>query len=605
MSAELSYTIDEVYELYRPPLKGLEQDGRGVILLNVAAEITNYLYGAVSRPSPTPNLTLMTLAVSDIWRLVPPQGGNEAEGQLIAAGAVLAATAVLPDEDDPDAGDQDLKALILKEAHQKVAGMLGTNERFQPWWQAAQEIGRAANFSLATDAARARRLWDALLWFVALDTEVLDIDPGRLGTAELRNIRSKVSETQLAGGKQIGEELTAATTSPPIPTVDTFELVTEVQGVGPTDGDSFMRRQVSDEDFAPLEDDMEDLEVALAEEKVVPPKGVRVWFGTNRTFRTTASNDIVFGTTMAESVTYGHCWVDVPEVPDASKEGWRRFLKWLTKSTGKKRGSKRGQTTIFKAPDEFVRALRDDVSAGATSCLIYVHGYNNSFDDAAIDIAEMAVAVKHRGPTAMFSWASKNRTLKYLADRKTVARSVQHFLAFLRTVHQGAGELPLDVMIHSLGNELFLRALEASIDTNEGFPFLRNLYFGAPDLAQQDLLKNAERVRACARKRTLYLASFDTPLRASQILSGEPRAGELPAVLDAESFDTIDASYADSSPFGHGYIMNSLGLRSDIWAVQFGKDNPDDRPNIELVNRDVVSAAGRQKGTYWAFGRGQ
>jgi len=51
--------------------------------------------------------------------------------------------------------------------------------------------------------------------------------------------------------------------------------------------------------------------------------------------------------------------------------------------------------------------------------LIYVHGYNQTFEMAAIDAARLSHGARFRGETMMFSWPSKAKLLDYGYDRES------------------------------------------------------------------------------------------------------------------------------------------------------------------------------------------
>jgi esterase/lipase superfamily enzyme len=60
-----------------------------------------------------------------------------------------------------------------------------------------------------------------------------------------------------------------------------------------------------------------------------------------------------------------------------------------------------------------------DPSAGGHDVLVYVHGYNTSFETAALDAARLSDGVKFVGDTMVFSWPSRASLLDYGYDRES------------------------------------------------------------------------------------------------------------------------------------------------------------------------------------------
>ena len=51
--------------------------------------------------------------------------------------------------------------------------------------------------------------------------------------------------------------------------------------------------------------------------------------------------------------------------------------------------------------------------------LIYVHGFKQTFETAALDAAHLADGIKFRGQTMVFSWPSKAGLFDYAYDRES------------------------------------------------------------------------------------------------------------------------------------------------------------------------------------------
>ena len=58
-------------------------------------------------------------------------------------------------------------------------------------------------------------------------------------------------------------------------------------------------------------------------------------------------------------------------------------------------------------------------AAGMRDVLLYVHGFNQTFEMAALDAARLSDGIRFRGETMVFSWPSKAKLFDYGYDRES------------------------------------------------------------------------------------------------------------------------------------------------------------------------------------------
>ena len=145
-----------------------------------------------------------------------------------------------------------------------------------------------------------------------------------------------------------------------------------------------------------------------------------VWFGTNR--KPTADGTGFTGE-RNHSVTRGRADVFIPEAHRFGETG----TSWLTKlkrfDFRDDRLRLRALATLQRAAffDEVRQALDAARTAdGAAHALFFLHGYNVTFEDAAIRAAQMDCDLKVPGATAFFSWPSKGSLEGYPADEASI-----------------------------------------------------------------------------------------------------------------------------------------------------------------------------------------
>lgn len=76
--------------------------------------------------------------------------------------------------------------------------------------------------------------------------------------------------------------------------------------------------------------------------------------------------------------------------------------------------------------------------------LVFVHGYNNSFNDAIKKAAQIKVDMPWDGPSIAFSWPSYGDVVDYLGDEAMYGRSLPAFLQLLNVLQVGSPVRPLN-----------------------------------------------------------------------------------------------------------------------------------------------------------------
>ena len=101
--------------------------------------------------------------------------------------------------------------------------------------------------------------------------------------------------------------------------------------------------------------------------------------------------------------------------------------------------------TMNEPADAFARAaLGKDV-------LLYIHGYRETFESAAVSAAELADGVGFRGTPGLFSWPSAGATLDYAYDRESAMWSRDALENLLLTMAQSSSGGRVHIVAHSMG----------------------------------------------------------------------------------------------------------------------------------------------------------
>ena len=249
--------------------------------------------------------------------------------------------------------------------------------------------------------------------------------------------------------------------------------------------------------------------------------------------------------------------------------------------------------------DAFVTILKDSLAAADLhDVLIFVHGYNVTFEDAARRAGQLAVDLKFAGRTLLYSWASAADTRKYTVDESTIDWSRDHFETFLQLALGEIGAGKVHIIAHSMGNRAVINTLErvASWQLPAAAAKLGQVIFAAPDVDRDRFVQLAAKFKGCASRVTLYASSRDVALLASKFVHGYPRAGEAGEALTiVEGVDTIDASLVDTSLVGlrHSYFGEKRSILNDMFNLIVQQLAPDQRFDLQ--------AAGDALRKYWNY----
>jgi len=107
------------------------------------------------------------------------------------------------------------------------------------------------------------------------------------------------------------------------------------------------------------------------------------------------------------------------------------------------------------------RAAADQLAqaGGGGDVLIYVHGFKQTFETAALDAAHLSDGIKFRGRTMVFSWPSKAGLFDYAYDRESAMWSRDDFERVLHSIVATPGAGRIHIVAHSMGTMLTLESL--------------------------------------------------------------------------------------------------------------------------------------------------
>ena len=253
--------------------------------------------------------------------------------------------------------------------------------------------------------------------------------------------------------------------------------------------------------------------------------------------------------------------------------------------------------------EELLELVRARLAASASfkdHALVFVHGFNTSFDHAVYRTAQIANDLKFDGATFLYSWPSGGGVASYTYDRESAGQSEPFMRDFLNLVVKETGAKAVSVIAHSMGNEPVLQVLKDLKRSKPDGVVISQIILAAPDVDRDNFENITKEIKGLAKGVTLYVASNDRALGISRRFHGGiPRAGDVPAggPLVLPDIDTIDitAVSTDSLGMNHSSYAENNALLNDIaLLIQTGERPPEKR--IPILARVATP-----KGDYWRY----
>ncbi len=303
-----------------------------------------------------------------------------------------------------------------------------------------------------------------------------------------------------------------------------------------------------------------------------------VWFGTNR--RPSADGQGFTGERHSRT-TLGQVTVRVPEAHRIGETGSSFWSKLKRLDFRDDRLRLHGMKVQDAA--DFYASLQSAMQKEETPhALFFLHGFNVSFEDAAIRAAQLGCDLAVPGATAFFSWPSRGNVVAYPADEASIEASERAITDFLVDFAAQSGAAKVHVIAHSMGNRGLLRALQriaASAETRGKVKF-GQIFLAAPDVDRDLFLDLARLYPEHSERTTLYASDGDLPVHLSSKLHDAPRAGYFTPYTVVPGMDTIAVPDFDIDMLGHSYFAQAEALLHDMFDLMRRGEAPGKRQRV-------------------------
>jgi esterase/lipase superfamily enzyme len=194
--------------------------------------------------------------------------------------------------------------------------------------------------------------------------------------------------------------------------------------------------------------------------------------------------------------------------------------------------------TYYEGAPQFAKAVGADIALRGDRALVFVHGFNNGFDDGVYRLTQIAHDTKYPGTPVLFSWASSAKTTGYIYDKDSANAARDDLEATLRMLAKTRVK-SIDIIAHSMGTWLTMEALRQLAITGDRDlgGKLGYVVLASPDIDVDVFKKQMMRYGKPDKPFAVLLSSDDRALKLSSIISGDkPRVGDYGNAADLASY---------------------------------------------------------------------
>lgn len=323
---------------------------------------------------------------------------------------------------------------------------------------------------------------------------------------------------------------------------------------------------------------------------------VRVFYATNRNrIPHISGKGETFGAGRSKRLTWGLVEVSIP--PDHRLGAIERPAVWslIAEDEHKHVVVK----TIYETDRSyFFELLSNHANNSGGIVLFYVHGFGNSFDDAARRAAQMKYDLNFNGPTAFFSWPSNGSATpnNYAPDAANMEWSTTDIASTLAAIVGSLDTREVIVIAHSMGTKAVTQAVaRADVSDTRIRSKVRDLILAAPDIDRDLFVRDLlPRLQARTRGITIYASRGDLALNMSRYIHATTRLGSSqPPLSGIPGTHLIDASEVDISFSGHSYYAENRSVISDLFYLIHEQLPPGKRATLVQISG--------HSGSVWQF----
>lgn len=204
-------------------------------------------------------------------------------------------------------------------------------------------------------------------------------------------------------------------------------------------------------------------------------------------------------------------------------------------------------------------------AATGRDVLLYVHGFNETFETAARSAGQLSHALAFEGRTALFTWPSGGGLLAYAYDRESALWSRDGFVQTLKALVANPTIGRINIVAHSMGSFLTLEGLRELRDFEGLSDRIGAVVLASPDVDIDAFEQTVPRLGPIAGRMTVIIDPGDKALAvSSRLAGGVARAG----AADRERLEQLGVRVADTAGRGWSLLRHDLFLtNSEVTQV--------------------------------------
>ena len=305
------------------------------------------------------------------------------------------------------------------------------------------------------------------------------------------------------------------------------------------------------------------VEVLTPVSAIPEAKLVNVYVATNRARRSPDEN--VFTAGRATALNFARYTISVPPGHKPATIAWPAGTPDPRTSFATV-----GQATLTAATFRSGVATPAAAQTGRRNVIVFVHGYNENFQEALFRMALLAVDSDTGAAPILFSWPSQGALSGYVADKESVTYSRDYLVQLLSMLAADPRIGKITVLGHSMGGWLTTEALRQLRLTRQDRVLARlEVVLAAPDIDVDVFRGQMQTIGRLSPPMTLLVSKDDRALQVASFISTDrPRVGALdiqdPAVREAAlraDIRIIDiSSLTPSDRFNHSRFVGLAAL---------------------------------------------
>ena len=207
----------------------------------------------------------------------------------------------------------------------------------------------------------------------------------------------------------------------------------------------------------------------------------------------------------------------------------------------------------FPTEGDFARNIQSRLSrlpSGDRQIFTYVHGFNSSFEQGVMRLAQLEHDLELPGVSVHFSWPSAASPLGYAYDRDSALYSRDALEGFLRALPETQDGIIL--VAHSMGAHLAMETLRQIEIATPGWSekHLGGVILVSPDIDLDVFRQQAARIGDLPQPFVIFVSERDHVLNLSATISGE--TNRLGTLSDPTELADLEITLMDVSGFSEG-----------------------------------------------------